>query len=233
MPDPDKFTPREQRFIEALRRAALSDYPNPDRVGCPDQKTLQAVAQRQVPMMDPVIDHVWQCSPCAQEILRIRQSSGRRHKWATSGTIAAVVVVALGFFFWQRTKPNDVTNVANPPQSAPAPEPQRSAIATLDLRPYGVTRGRGGEPQSEPILQRERLSLAMYLPVGSEEGRYELRIMNSDLQTVLTKNVEAKLAQQVVTIATDLDLRSFQPGRYSLALRPSGGDWRTYPMAVE
>ena len=233
MPDPDKFTPRELRFIEALRQAALSNYPNPDRVGCPDQKTLEAAAKRQVPMMDPVIDHIWQCSPCAQEVLRIRQSSGRRRKWAMSGAIAAVVVMALGFLLWQRTTPTDVANGEKPQRSAPAPEPQRSAIATLDLRPYGVTRGRAGEPQFEPTLRRDRLSLAMYLPVGSEEGRYELRIMNSDLQTVLTQNVEAKLAQQVVTIATDLDLRSFQPGRYSLALRPSGGDWRTYPMAVE
>ena len=231
MPDPDNFTPREQRFIEALRKAALSNYPNPDRVGCPDQKTLQAVANREVPMMDPVIDHVWECSPCAQEILRIRQSGGKRHKWAMPAAIAAVVVLALGFVLWQRTKPNDIAE--NPPTSAPTPVPPQTAIATLDLRPYGVTRGRGGEPQIEPTLRRNRLSLAMYLPVGSEEGRYDLRIMNSDLQTVLTKYVEAKLAQQVVTIGTDLDLRSLQPGRYSLALRPSGGDWRTYPMTVE
>ena len=142
MPDPDNFTPREQRFIEALRKAALTNYPNPDRVGCPDQKTLQAVANRQVPMMDPVIDHVWECSPCAQDILRIRQSSGRRHKWALPGAIAAVVVVALGFLLWQRIKPNDIATGENPPTSAPVPVPPRTTIATLDLRPYGVTRGR-------------------------------------------------------------------------------------------
>jgi hypothetical protein len=231
MPDPDKFTPRELRFIEALRQAALSNYPNPDRVGCPDQKTLEAAAKRQVPMMDPVIDHIWQCSPCAQEVLRIRQSGGRRRIWAMSGAIAAVVVMGLGFLLWQRTKPDNLATGANPAISK-TPSPS-VVMATLDLRPYSVTRGRAGDPQIEPTLRREPLSLAMYLPVGSEEGRYELRIMNSDLQTVLTQNVEAKLAEQVVTISTDLDLRSFQPGRYSLALRPSGGDWRTYPMTVE
>lgn len=77
MADTDKFSLREQRFIDALREAALVAYPNPMRVGCPDQKTLQAVAERRVPMTEPVIDHVWQCSPCAQEVVRIPQKAGK------------------------------------------------------------------------------------------------------------------------------------------------------------
>jgi hypothetical protein len=57
--------------------------------------------------------------------------------------------------------------------------------------------------------------------------------MNSDLQTVLGKTVEATLRDQVVTITTDADLRQLQPGRYTLALRPVGEDWSTYPITVE
>src|SRR6187549_1340335 len=136
MPDPDNFTPREQRFIEALRQAALSDYPNHGRVGCPDQKTLEAVARRQVPMMDPVIDHVWQCSPCAQDVLRYRESLAKRHKWVTPAAIAAVLLLVLaGVVFWQRSKPEQPAVVQN------APTPSTTTLARVDLRPFGATRG--------------------------------------------------------------------------------------------
>ena len=228
MPDPDNFTPREQRFIEALRQAALSNYPNPGRVGCPDQKTLEAVARRQVPMMDPVIDHVWQCSPCAQDVLRYRESLAKRHKWVTPAAIAAVLLLVLaGVVFWQRSKPEEPAVVQNPPT------PSARTLARVDLRPFGATRGTDRGRGTEPAVRRDQLTLEVYLPPGSEEGRYELRIMNSDLQTVLGKTVEAALRHQVVTITTDADLRQLQPGRYTLALRPVGEDWSTYPITVE
>ena len=229
MPDPDNFTPREQRFIEALRQAALSNYPNPVRVGCPDQKTLEAVARRQVPMMDPVIDHVWQCSPCAQDVLRYRESLAKRHKSVIPAAIAAAVLllVLAGVVFWQRSKPEQPAVVQNPPT------PSATTLARVDLRPFAATRGNERGRGTEPAVRRDRLTLEVYLPPGSEEGRYELRIMNSDLQTVLGKTVEAALRDQVVTITTDADLRPLQPGRYTLALRPVGEDWSTYPITVE
>lgn len=231
MPEPDNFTSREQRFIAALRQAALTNNPNPGRFGCPDQKTLEGVARRQVPMMDIVIDHVWQCSPCAQDVLRYRSAS-KRPRWAVPGAIAApVLLMVFSVVLWKRMTPTQTEPVQKPRASS---GPLTGAtVAKLDLRPFGITRGRSGERQSEPALRRERLILEMYLPVGSEEGRYELRIMNSDFQMVLTRTVDAKLTQQVVTIVTDLDLRSVKPGRYTLALRLSGDDWRTYPITLE
>lgn len=237
MADPDNFTRREQRFIEALRQAALSNNPNPDRVGCPDQKTLEAVAHRQVPMMDPVIDHVWQCSPCAQEVLRYRQTISRRSRyWIAAGGVAAAVAIVSVALMRQTPAPETAQPAANPrpASSAPAvaPSPQVFA-ATLDLRPFSPTRGAGKKPARSLDLKREIVALTLYLPVGLEEGQYDLRVMDDQFQKRLTQTVSATFSNHVVKIDTSLDLRSLPPGRYLLALRPTGEDWRTFPLIIE
>jgi hypothetical protein len=236
MADPDNFTRREERFIEALRQAALTSNPNPDRVGCPDQKTLEAVARREVPMMDPVIDHVWQCSPCAQEVTRLRGAASRRKRyWLTAGGMAAAIAVVSIVLMRQSPAPESAaTKAIPPPISAPSPTPSPQLFAaTLDLRPFSPTRG-AGEKASPPFeLKREIVALTLYLPVGLDAGRYDLRLMDDQFQQRLTETVSATFSDHVVRIDTKLDLRSLPPGRYVLALRPAGEDWRTFPLVVQ
>jgi hypothetical protein len=232
MADPDKFTRREQRFIEALRQAALSNNPNPDRVGCPDQKTLEAVARRQVPMMDPVIDHVWQCSPCAQEVLGLRNAGRKSRKWIAAGGLAAAIAVATIAWVWQSPSPPPESAQTTIPPPAPAPSAQ-VATATLDLRPFSPTRGEGRQGGPSLELKREIVALTLYLPVGLEEGRYDLRLMDEQFQARLTQTVSATFSDSIVKIDTSLDLRTFSPGRYVLALRPAGEDWRTFPLVLQ
>jgi hypothetical protein len=234
MADPDNFTRREQRFIEALRQAALSNNPNPDRIGCPDQKTLEAVARRQVPMMDPVIDHVWQCSPCAQEVLRLRATAGRKKRyWLTAGGIAAAVAVVSIALVRQSPAPpprSATTETAPPAPAAPSPQ---VLTATLDLRPFSPTRGARKQDGPALELKREIVALTLYLPVGLEEGRYDLRVMDDQFQKHLTQTVSATMSDHIVKIDTSLDLRSLPSGRYILALRPAGEDWRTFPLVLQ
>jgi hypothetical protein len=235
MADPDNFTRREQRFIEALRQAALSNNPNPDRIGCPDQKTLESISRRQVPMMDPVIDHVWQCSPCAQEVLRYRRAARRNNRlWITAGGIAAAIAVVSVALMRQSPAPESAPTKASSPTTAPSPAPSSQVFAaTLDLRPFSSTRGAGKKAAPSLELRREVVALTLYLPVGLEEGTYDLRVMDDQLQKRLTQTVLAKFSDHVVKIDTSLDLRSLPRGRYVLALRPTREDWRTFPLVIQ
>jgi hypothetical protein len=52
--------------------------PNPTRAGCPSKDALLALARRQVPVGDPVGEHVSMCSPCYREMRAIQQAEGIR-----------------------------------------------------------------------------------------------------------------------------------------------------------
>src|ERR1700727_3114183 len=93
--------------IEQLRRvfqeAALNDFPNPDRFGCPSDKTvLKAIAAKTLPLSDPAWQHTARCSPCFREVkafeVELKNASNR---WRAALAIAAVVALvstALLFF---------------------------------------------------------------------------------------------------------------------------------------
>ena len=57
----------------------LEAFPNPERKGCPDEKTLQAFAEDRLPAGDPILRHVSSCSECYGEYRHYRQD------WKESG----------------------------------------------------------------------------------------------------------------------------------------------------
>jgi hypothetical protein len=52
---------------ELLTQFFLEAFPNPDRVGCPDDDAVQALAQSGPSSNDPVLRHVGSCSECYRE----------------------------------------------------------------------------------------------------------------------------------------------------------------------
>ena len=73
-------------------------YPNPDRIGCPGRKRLEALARHKSPLADDIndIEHVVNCSPCFVEYHTIRRA-GRRRRAAIVGTLLGSVLVILAF----------------------------------------------------------------------------------------------------------------------------------------
>lgn len=72
---PDELTLEE--IFRHMEEVARSAYPNPERIGCPSDETLESFARdpRSFPILDPIFDHVGKCTPCAQFVHEIR--SGR------------------------------------------------------------------------------------------------------------------------------------------------------------
>ncbi len=231
----------EEQLLKAGSRVFLTQFPNPERRGCPDAKLLKDLAwRRRFPEISEVVGHLTECSPCCQEHRRYLRGY-RTYK--TGLRIAAVLLLALGAtWLWLRffTLPDKkqtpeiikkAPTVA--PQQLPNPEPREVA---LDLRNRSYTRGET-PPQVETEknalrLPRERLRLKVYLPLGSEAGKYEVQIRKRSTPIVVVTG-QAQIQAGVTTFEFPADLSSFTPGNYSLAIRPPESTvWRVYAVVV-
>ena len=63
---------------ELLTQFFLEAFPNPDRVGCPDDDAVQALAQNGPSPNDPVLRHVGSCSECYREYRQYSQDEAER-----------------------------------------------------------------------------------------------------------------------------------------------------------
>ena len=69
-------TPEEKsrRIQRVLQEAVLSNYPNPERIGCPGRAALEQLARmpdRIEALETADWEHVTHCSPCYAEYLQI------------------------------------------------------------------------------------------------------------------------------------------------------------------
>ncbi len=158
--------------------------PNPTREACPPRGALVSLARRQVPVGDPVGEHVSKCSPCYREMRAIQQAEGirpadeRRPPRTWWPAAAAVLLLAAGLAAWL---------VYGGGQTAPTRQPARivanaePVAVTLDLRKHSVTRSDAPAEDLPPlVLPRAKVTLTLLLPVGSEAGNYEVRVLGSD-----------------------------------------------------
>ncbi len=63
---------------ELLTQFLLEAFPNPDRIGCPDEEAVQALAQNGPTPNDPVLRHVGSCSECYREYRHYCQDEAER-----------------------------------------------------------------------------------------------------------------------------------------------------------
>jgi hypothetical protein len=104
---------------------------------------------------------------------------------------------------------------------------------TLDLRKYGVTRS--DAPAEEPpplVLPRAKVRLTLLLPVGSEEGEYEVRVVRVDGRAVAEATGRAELRDYVTNLAVELDLRTLDTGRVELHAQANGEERKAFPAEV-
>src|SRR4051794_27074533 len=97
--DEEKLPPDlERQLLDSFEQAALRDYPNPERIGCPGTEFLRSLAadRRSISVRDPRLSHVTHCSPCFREFAAFRDESAKRRQRKRLSLIAAgIVAVAL------------------------------------------------------------------------------------------------------------------------------------------
>ncbi|MCI0625486.1 MAG: hypothetical protein L0387_28220 [Acidobacteria bacterium] len=246
----NRFSRKEEREIrEALRQTYASESPNPNREGCPNKATLRALARRETfPAVQEVVSHVSRCSPCSQVLTQfIRQYQSRQ--WVYR--VAAVALIVVGIAAWvswalMRNRgtygPQPPGIVKTPPEPASPPQTKEPSVrerrlpelqlVVLDLRKRGISRGENSNQDGELSLPKGRLRLSIYLPFGSDEGNYEVRVSGRRDQVLMAKG-RAALKNRINALTVEMDTSAFEAGRYSLAIREAGWGWFRYPLRVK
>ena len=204
-----------------LARGLSREFPNPERVGCPDSSILRGIASHKLPLSQaaPWFDHLSACSPCFQDFNKFRREAvGQRHRIQVWLAAAAVLLFAFGGLLWVRSRVL----------------PHATDVAVLDLRDRSVARGQNPSETGQAPLEIPRTAkhLVLDLPIGSKEGPYDVGLFSETGDQIFRTTGMAQLQNHVTSLRVDLDLRSVHPGAYSLGVRQPGLEWTLYPIRV-
>jgi hypothetical protein len=207
--------------LDLLARGLSKEFPNPQRVGCPGSAILRNIALHRLPLSeaDPWLDHLAACSPCFQEFIEIRrQKAGQRKRTQMWLAAAAMVLLAVGAWLWIRSRPSE----------------QTATVMVLDLRGRATVRGESTPENNQPPLQvpRSAKSLNLELPIGSNEGTYDVALLNPGGAELLHTSATAKLEDHIVVLRADVDLARVSPGSYFLGIRQPGLEWTRFPVRL-
>jgi hypothetical protein len=210
----------EARILEVFSRGLLSEFPNPDRRGCPPSGVLTRIAGHEMPLSEAAkwLDHLGSCSPCYRDYLDLRAASRKRLQWAwfavAAGVLLSLLVVGGVHFFKHQAL-------------APA------QTAVLDLRYRSVARG-AEQASAEAALQVSRYASLwdIQLPLGSADGPYEVRLTTEQGEQVLATRGVATITEGVTLLRVEARLSSANPGRYVLQLREPTLAWNSYAVTV-
>lgn len=169
--------------------------------------------------VDQWLGHLSSCSPCFQEFTELRkQAASQRRRTQAWLAAAAVLILAVAGWLWVQTQ-----HSAQPPETA-----------VLDLRDLSVARGQSPtQTDQRPLeIHRSAKHLVLDLPIGSEEGAYDLALLSETGDQIIAVSGTAQLQDHVVSLRTDVDVRNVKPGLYFLALRQRGLEWTKYLVRV-
>ena len=242
-----------------MKAFLLETFPNPERKGCPDEKSIQAIAEERAPLTEQIGLHIGSCSECYAEYRNFRQDwdeglketppsvraiempraaiapTRARPRLVTIGIAASLLVVcSSGYVFYKgHHQPESIARSEAANSSAPV-------SARVDLFDSGTFRGADVDsltPLNKVTLPAEIVNLTVVLPRFSDEGIYKLNV-STDKQG---KNIVASgsgNAGQVdagkVILPVTLDLRKAKAGSYFLAtVRGTDNGTYYYPLQIK
>ncbi len=218
---PAAFRP-EDEIDEVFARA----NPNPTRTGCPGNDVLVSAARRALPIDHPAFEHLAGCSACYQEFRQLQQAVRVPSRARQALAVAAVVLVAVGgVTYFGRSRviglPGDTQTNAT------------TQTLLIDYRGEGTTRSEAGDPARKSVtVPRASLEATILLPIGSEPGQYQLRLLDGDKRSRLDEEAPGDLKDLAVRVNFNLDLRSLPSGAYTLEIRRRGEDWDPHPLII-
>jgi hypothetical protein len=216
-----EFNQGERRVLDLLAQGLSREFPNPQRLGCPDSAVLRGIASRNLRLaeVDQWLGHLSSCSPCFQEFTELRkQAASQRRRTQSWLAAAAVLILSVAGWLWVRTQ-----HVV-----------QTTETAVLDLRNLSVARGQDPTQSGQLPLEIHRSAkhLIVDLPIGSKEGAYDVALLSDTGAQIIAASGTAQLQVHVVSLRIDVDVSSVRPGLYFLALRQPGLEWTKCPLRV-
>jgi hypothetical protein len=210
----------ETRILDALGRGLLKEFPNPERAGCPGSDVLKRIASHEMPLPEAEkwLDHVTSCSPCYSDFSQYQAAHQRRRR-RTLLALAASILIAIGIAGWVLLQKDNESLVAQ--------------TAVLDLRNRSIPRGTEPNP-GEPPLEINHVAMYwnIYLPLGSSEGEYDIRIVTPSGELLFAAGGTAKLTDHITSLQIPASLSSSRSGSYVLQIRKTGSGWTSYPLQL-
>ena len=131
---------------------------------------------------------------------------------------AAMVLLAFAGWLWVRSRPSGYT----------------AAVVVLDLRGRATVRGENPPETSQPVLEvpRNARSLNLELPIGSNEGAYDVALLDPTGAELFRASATAKLEDHIVVLRANVDLAGISPGSYFLGVRQPGLEWTRFSIRL-
>jgi hypothetical protein len=76
------------------------------------------------------------------------------------------------------------------------------------------------------------MSLNLDLPIGSNEGAYDVALLSPNGAELFRTSATAKLEDHIVVLRADVNLAGVPPGSYFLGLRQPSLEWMRFPIRV-
>lgn len=234
------------QLVELGKQSSRYANPNPDRVSCPPDHTLRAMAlrSRDLSLTHAPIAHVANCSPCYQQYCRYREEEiqrSRRRYAAFAICVAAAIIVAvlIGRNVLRSpagdSRPSIVDRQpSQEKEKGPAAERPQPQLLALDLRHISPSRGDDEPVQNSPdvLLPAKALKLEVVLPVASPPGSYELGVFSVAHTLQSSSQGTATLEKGVTRLLVSIDLTSLKSGAYLIGVKTSLSDWMFTPVRI-
>jgi len=221
--------------VDLIKDYFLEANPNPDRIGCPDESTVKALAEDRLPVSHPGRLHMAECSECFAEYRGYQRehiyARKARHKVLAWAIAASLMLFAAGGGLWEYVHLH-VGDSRGSEMAVSAP-----VTAEVDLFNVGTYRGQSdGTNKVQPIaLPAAIVNLVVMLPRFSEAGPYEILVSkdrtSSQVVAKAASFTKEMSGREVLNVT--LDLRSVKAGTYFLAtVRGEDNGTYYYPLTV-
>jgi hypothetical protein len=167
---------------------------------------------------DKWLDHLGSCSPCYRDFLQFQSTHRARRKQIVLAIAASILIVA-SLAGWALLRNQKQLLAAH--------------TAVLDLRNRSLSRGGESNPVEPPLeVNRGVTHLTVYLPLGSADGPYEMRIATTAGGTVITTSSVASLKDGITSLEAAVELTRASPGQYVFQVRRPDSEWSSYPLIL-
>ena len=121
------------------------------------------------------------------------------------------------------------------PKLGPPPRYKRNIPSeTVGLEGKSALRGAEANPSGVPVeLPRGALALSIYLPTGSEPGKYQVEIVEQPGKPLISAEGAAALRDHIAVLEVKVDLQRLHPDVYFVGIRQAGWSWAYYPVVLK
>jgi len=222
--------------VDFVKDYFLEANPNPERVGCPDEATIKALAEDRLPVSHPGHLHLAECSECFAEYrgCRMKWMDARkaRRRVLTWAVAACLALFAAGGGLWR------FQHASAGESSAVETATSAPVSAQVDLFNAGTFRGASGETNElqSVILPPAVVHMSLTLPRFSDPGQYQILVCKDKTASQIVANASAitRVINGREILDVTLDLRAARDGSYFLVtVRGQDSGTYYYPVTVK